>query len=205
MDGIAKEELVLAVVESERHFVAVGLEMLRANTMPSTNHAALKQAERRFDGVGMNIAVHVDLVAVPDRLVLGPESKPLSSSAIERVIVRHKHFDIIADILADVLFERPAFHIVCMEESPAQARWGEKADKQASPSVDQSSKSKVTQKNVSEKSGLPLALFRMIWMTSRGNLPVSLRRRRSKPNSVGENREHVACLSLKAATKIQIK
>jgi hypothetical protein len=46
---------ILAVVESEAHFVAIGLEMFRANTMPRIDYTALEEREARLDGVGVNV------------------------------------------------------------------------------------------------------------------------------------------------------
>ena len=59
----------LSAIESERHFFAVGLQMLRANFMPRPNNAALQERESRLDCVGVDVTLHVDSQAVPNRLV----------------------------------------------------------------------------------------------------------------------------------------
>ena len=56
---IAEKELILAVIETEAHFVKVSREMLRRDFMPCSHNAALEQAESRLDGVGVNVAMRV--------------------------------------------------------------------------------------------------------------------------------------------------
>ncbi len=65
-----KEKRVFAIVESEAHFVKVGLQMLCANTMPRSHDAALQERECGFYGVRVDVAVDVDAILVVDRLVL---------------------------------------------------------------------------------------------------------------------------------------
>src|SRR5208282_1717068 len=60
---------VLAAIESKLHLRQVGLQMLRADPVPSANDAALEQRERRFNGVGVNAPVNVNLCFVFDGLV----------------------------------------------------------------------------------------------------------------------------------------
>lgn len=44
-DGITEQKQVLAVVESEAHFVEVGVQMLRTNTMARSNDSAIQKRE----------------------------------------------------------------------------------------------------------------------------------------------------------------
>src|ERR1700675_1043118 len=66
---IAEKELILAVIETETHFIKVSREMLRRHFMPRSHNAALEQAKSRFDGIGVNVAVRV-FSRVVYRLVL---------------------------------------------------------------------------------------------------------------------------------------
>ena len=91
--------------------------MLRADSMPRSENAALEQAERRFNSVCMNIAVHVEADAVHDCLVLCSHSRPASCSAILSQVIGHQNFDVIGNVLSDVLFKSSRSHIFGMEES----------------------------------------------------------------------------------------
>ena len=44
--------------------------MLCANTMPRSNDSAPKQRKRRLDRVGVNVAIHVNMVTMHDLLML---------------------------------------------------------------------------------------------------------------------------------------
>ena len=111
----------LSAIESETHFFAVGLEMLRADFMPRSNNAALQERERRFDGVRVRISVCVNPETVANRLVLCFDSHAPCHAAIEVVIVSEQDFQVLADIVADELFERSARYIFRMEESQIAA------------------------------------------------------------------------------------
>ena len=91
--------------------------MLRANTMPSANNAALQQGKGRFHGVCVDVAVNVNLEAVADRLVLSLLTEMPRCAAIYVEIVRHQHVHVVGDVFADVLFERPSLNILSVEES----------------------------------------------------------------------------------------
>ena len=69
--GIYKEIGVLAAIESKRHFGAVGLQVFRADSMPGTHDAALEKRERRFDRIGIDIALRVDAEVAADRFLAG--------------------------------------------------------------------------------------------------------------------------------------
>jgi len=95
--------------------------MLRAKTMPRAHNTALEQAERGFDGVGVNIALHVDSQAVPDSLVPSVFAEMPSGAAIGFIVIGKEHVNVIADILADVLFKRSRAHVLSMKESQITA------------------------------------------------------------------------------------
>jgi hypothetical protein len=68
--GIAEQKRILSVVESPRHFVKVGHQMLRRDPMPRSHNPALKQREGRFNGIRVNVAANVPALPVLDCLVL---------------------------------------------------------------------------------------------------------------------------------------
>ena len=67
---ISEQVRILAIVEAPCHFVKIGGEMFRRNPMPRSHNPALQERERRFNRVGMNVAIYVDLYLVQYRLVL---------------------------------------------------------------------------------------------------------------------------------------
>src|SRR4029077_7656536 len=95
---------MLPAIESERHFFAVGLEMLGADFMPRSHDSELEKRERGFDRVGVDVSLRVNLEFVANRLVSAIPAKMFSGSAIRVVIIGEKNFHVFADILADVLF-----------------------------------------------------------------------------------------------------
>lgn len=111
----------LSAIESERHFFAVGLQMLRANFMPRPNNAALQERESRLDCVGVDVTLHVDSQAVPNRLVPSVFPKMLCGAPVGVEIVGVQNLDIFANILADVFFERATFYVCGMKESQIAA------------------------------------------------------------------------------------
>lgn len=119
----------LPAIESEAHFFAVGLEMLRAHFMPSANDTALQQRECGFDCVSVSVAVRVNLERMPDRLVLVRESKSLCNSTIDSKVICEKHIHVLADILADVLFQCAALYVLSMKESQLAAALSDSDDR----------------------------------------------------------------------------
>jgi len=107
---------ILAPIEPKGHFVAVGLEMLRADSMPRSHDAALQERERGFNRVRVDVPVDVNLELVPDGLVASSLAQMFRRAAIGLVIVGEQHVHIFAQILADEPFERPAFHVFRVEE-----------------------------------------------------------------------------------------
>ena len=94
--------------------------MLRTYSMPRSENAALEQVERRFNGVRMDIAVHVQVDAVHDCLVFCAHSCSPSCAAILSQVIGHQDFDIIGNILSDVLFKlfkRSRTHVIGMKGS----------------------------------------------------------------------------------------
>lgn len=116
-DRIAEKVRISTVVEPKAHFVAVGLEMLRADFMPRSENAALQEREGRFNGVGVNVAANVDAELVHDSLVPVTVPRSTGGTAILPEIIRHKNLAIVRDVLSDVLFEGSRAHVVRMKET----------------------------------------------------------------------------------------
>src|ERR1035438_8334549 len=113
---VSEQKRIIAVIESEAHFVEVGLQMLCANTMPRSNDAALEQREGGFHGIRVHVANGVDAVLVTDSLVLREHPGFSKSLWVSRKFVRHDYINVLRDILADVLRQRSGLHILSMEE-----------------------------------------------------------------------------------------
>lgn len=94
--------------------------MLRADSMPRSENTALEQAKGRFNGIGMNIAVHVQTLAMRDGFVfVNAHALPNSPrrTAILSEIVSHKDVHVFADIFTDVLFKGSGAHVFGMKEA----------------------------------------------------------------------------------------
>jgi len=108
---------VLAAIEAKGHFVQVGGEMLCGDAMPSSNDAAFEQRERRFDGVGMDVPVNVNLGLVLDGLVLPLERRITQGRGVGIEFICHDDIYIFANALSDILCQRSSLHILSMEEA----------------------------------------------------------------------------------------
>lgn len=115
--GIQEQVRILPAIESEGHFRAVGLQMLRAHFVPSANNAALQEREGRFDSVGMNIALDVDMQFVSDGFVASIFAEMLGRAPVSVEFIGKEHFDIFAYILADKFFERATLNIGGVEKA----------------------------------------------------------------------------------------
>ncbi len=114
--SIKKQIGTLSAIESEFHLFKVGWEMLGANPVPRSHDAALEQGECRFDGVGVNVSHDVHAGTVINFLVVRSLDFP-HGRFVRGSVISENHFHILADILADVTCECPAFGIVRMEEA----------------------------------------------------------------------------------------
>jgi len=112
---------LVAAIESERHFFAVGLKMLGADTMPTSDDAALEKRERGFNGVRVDVALGVDAEFVTDSFVPAVLADMLCCALVSAPIVGVQDVHVLADILADVLFERARLRVFGMEESQIAA------------------------------------------------------------------------------------
>lgn len=104
--GIQKQDAGLSAVKPERHFVQVGREMLRADSVPCANDAALEQRESRFNGV---CGDHESLF--PADIFFGPVIDGLAfrglsarqSIDVESGFIGHDYVNIFADVLGNYL------------------------------------------------------------------------------------------------------
>jgi hypothetical protein len=119
--GVQKQVGILPAVESEGHFLAIGLEMLGTHAMPRANNPALEQRECRFNAVGVNVAFRIDAELVADRLVPSILAEMLRGALICLKIISKKNLDILTDILADVLLKSPALHVFRVKEAKIAA------------------------------------------------------------------------------------
>lgn len=109
---------MFTTIESKTHFFQVGREMLRADPMPRSHNAALQERKCVLDGVGVNLAVNIDLAAVIDGLVL----LRWDASAFHGVRIGHKivgdnHVYIFAHVLTDELRNRSGLCVPSMKEA----------------------------------------------------------------------------------------
>src|ERR1039458_216817 len=111
------EEQIGAVstVKPERHFVQIGLQMLRANSVPCSNDAPLEQRECGFYGVGMNVRPEPDVLfaGVFDRLMLDSAH----SLAVRGQFVSDDHVNVAADVFLDVPRQSSSLGIFRMKEA----------------------------------------------------------------------------------------
>src|ERR1700691_1128645 len=91
--------------------------MLRTDSMPRAHYAALEQAERGFYGVRVNVGSNIDTELMLNPLVLALHAEMASGSFVHGEIVSHQDFDIVRDILTDILFKGPGAYILRMKEA----------------------------------------------------------------------------------------
>lgn len=119
--GVQEQVGFIAAIESESHFFAVGLEMLRADSMPASHDAALQERERRFDRVGVDVSLRIEAELVPDGLVPSVFAKVTGCAPVGIPIIGEQDVHILRDILADVLFEGAALGVSGVEETQIAA------------------------------------------------------------------------------------
>lgn len=112
---------ILPTIEAEGHFGAVGLQMLRADSMPSSHDAALQERECRFHGVGMRVSLDVNFQTVADCLVALRISQVLCGASVGIEIIGHENVHILADIFADVARKCAGLNICRMEKAEFSA------------------------------------------------------------------------------------
>src|ERR1035441_5629101 len=112
--GIEKQIGTVTAIKAKAHFVKIGLQVLRADAVPSSNDSALQQRESRFNGVGMNVGSKADILF---RAVIHGLMPSLADRlAIGAVFVSHYHVNILRNVLLNVPCQSAALGIFRMEE-----------------------------------------------------------------------------------------
>lgn len=63
-DASIKEQIrTLAAIKPKGHFLKICRKMFRADLVPRSNNATLKQRECRFHGVCVDVAIHIDFLS----------------------------------------------------------------------------------------------------------------------------------------------
>jgi len=100
--SIEKQNMAVAPIEPECHFVEVGREMLGADPMPRANDPALKKRECGFDRVGGDheaiLVADVFFRLVVDALALG-SLRNWQSLIVENGFIGHDHVYVFANML----------------------------------------------------------------------------------------------------------
>ena len=118
---VEKQSVGVAPVEPEGHFFEVSSKMLCRDFVPRSHDAALQERECGFDGVGVNVAINVDLSFVLDRLVTLCEPNRFHRTGIGVELIRHDHVHVRAHIFTDVLRQCSALRVLRMKESSLAA------------------------------------------------------------------------------------
>src|SRR6202040_3991479 len=95
--------------------------MLCTDSMPRAENAALQQRERGFDGVRVNVALHVNLEAVTNGFVATFLPQLLRCASIGVKVVGEKHVHVLADVLVNELLKCSALYVLCVEEAEIAA------------------------------------------------------------------------------------
>src|SRR5690242_11781008 len=109
--GIEKQVLSLAAIETECHFVTVGREMLCADTVPRSDDATLEQRECRLNRVGVDVAVNVHARAMVDSAMLIFHVVNRCGSLVRSEFVSDERFDVFTDVHSDIARESASGHV----------------------------------------------------------------------------------------------
>jgi hypothetical protein len=94
----------ITAIEPKRHFLKIGWKMLCRELVPRTKDASLEQGERGFNPVCGHVAIDINLCAMVDRFVWNIlHSRLYNRAGIGWKLIGHDDFDILADVLFDVL------------------------------------------------------------------------------------------------------
>lgn len=118
----------IAPIKSERHFFEVGLQMFCTDSVPRSDDTALEQRERGLNRIGVDVPLGVDMELVPNRLVLSFFPKMLCCAPVSLEVIGIQNFNVLAQILANVLFKSAAFDIFGMKESQVAATFADTDD-----------------------------------------------------------------------------
>ena len=121
-ERVAEQVRVFTIVETEAHFIQIGLQVLCANTMPRSHNAALKQRKCGFNPVRVDVTVHIFAVAVTNSFVFCKHASVMQRLRVSLKFVRHNYINVSRDVFLDVLRQGSRLHILGMKEpefSPA--------------------------------------------------------------------------------------
>jgi hypothetical protein len=107
---------LVAAIEAKRHFFAVGLKVFRADSMPRTDNSALQERECGLNGIGIDIALGINVEFVSDSFVSAILPKMFCCAPIGQRIIGEKNFHVFTDVLADVLFKGSRLCILRVEK-----------------------------------------------------------------------------------------
>src|SRR5947209_3817170 len=106
--GIQEQGRRLAAIKAELHLREIGREVLRADLVPASNYSTLQQRESRFDSIGMNVAININLVTVTNRLMLGAfDASGNHRLGISRQFVGYHHINVSTNVFLDVVRQCP--------------------------------------------------------------------------------------------------
>jgi hypothetical protein len=103
--GIEEQIRIFPAIKPEAHFLKIGLQMLRAEFMPTAAQTALEQGEGVFNGVCVNVSAHILFFRVPDELVLVLKTHPLRHSLVGIQFIGEENIHIFSHIFLEKLFE----------------------------------------------------------------------------------------------------
>lgn len=105
---VQKQIGILPAIETKLHLRQISGQMFRADFVPAPNYSPLQERERRFDAIGMNVAINVNLVTMANGLVLGAFNASGNHCLwISKHFVCDHHINISTDVFLNVLRQRP--------------------------------------------------------------------------------------------------
>src|SRR5215469_2425558 len=115
LDGITEQIRVFAIVESEAHLIAVGLQVLCADFVPCADDSPLQERERGLNRVSVDFPDSVVTLTMIDGAVLGIQFP--KCFVVGGKVIRNDHVHVSAHVFFDVLRQCTALNIVSMEEA----------------------------------------------------------------------------------------
>ena len=115
--SIEKQIMIFPPIEAELHFRKVRGEVLRADLVPASHDATFQERKRRFDSISRDASAVLVSDVFSDMMINDLVFGIANSVLVSRETVGNEHFNVSADVFADVLCQRPALGIFGMEES----------------------------------------------------------------------------------------
>lgn len=115
---VAEQERVLSVLESPRHLVEIGLQVLCRNPMPRSDDATLQKREGRLNRIRVEVAIYILFrTVIHDMMLLRGHRGFSHRGRVGHEIIGHDYVNVSRDVVADVLRQRSALGIFSMKES----------------------------------------------------------------------------------------